>query len=80
MILFQNGMLTASVLNLVNENLHGILRLRVEAPTVQNCARDFIRGVLELIKRRTLFGFRYFTSKMTTEFEIPRELYCFKIC
>jgi len=61
-----------SVLTLMNENLHSILRLRVEAPTVLDCERDFISGVLELIKRRTLCGFRYFTSKKTTEYEIPR--------
>ena len=55
----------------MNENLHSILRLRVEPPTVLDCARDFIRGILELIKKRTLCGFHYFTSKKTTEYEIP---------
>ena len=61
-----------SVLTLMNENLHSILRLRVETPSVLDCARDFIRGVLELIKKRTLCGFHYFTSKKSSEYEIPR--------
>lgn len=34
-----------SVLTLVSENLHRMLRLRVDTPLVLDCARDFVRGV-----------------------------------
>ena len=34
-----------SVLTLVSENLHSMLRLRVDTPLVLDCARDFVRGV-----------------------------------
>ena len=43
-----------------------------------DCARDFIRGVLELIKKRTLCGFHYFTSKKSSEYEIPRGILLFQ--
>ena len=58
---FVSKMDIRSVLTLVNENLHSILRLRVDTPSVLDCARDCIRGVLELVKKRTLCGFHYFT-------------------
>ena len=58
---FVSKMVIRSVLTPVNENLHSILRLRVDTPSVVNCARDFVRWVLELVKKRALCGFHYFT-------------------
>ncbi|CAC5398967.1 unnamed protein product [Mytilus coruscus] len=36
-----------SALTLVNEQLHSMLRLKTETPSVLDCARDFLRGVVE---------------------------------
>ena len=59
----QNKVNLKSQLTLVNENLHSILRLKTETPTVLDCSRDFMKGVIETIKKQTLCGFHYFTSK-----------------
>ena len=52
-----------SQLTLVNENLHNILQLKTETPTVLDCSRNFMKGVIETIKKQTLCGFHYFTPK-----------------
>ncbi|CAC5406350.1 unnamed protein product [Mytilus coruscus] len=55
-----------SALMLVNEQLHSMLRLKTETPSVLDCARDFLRGVVECVKRVSLCGYHYFTSKTTS--------------
>ncbi|CAC5362409.1 unnamed protein product [Mytilus coruscus] len=55
-----------SALTLVNEQLHSMLRLKTETPSVLDCARDFLRGVVECVKRISLCGYHYFTSKKTS--------------
>ena len=63
-----------SLLTLVNEHVHSTLRLRVETPTVLDCAQDFIRAVIESVKRQTLCGYHYFTSQKRTGYETPSGL------
>ena len=40
-----------------------ILQLKTETPTVLDCSRNFMKGVIETIKKQTLCGFHYFTPK-----------------
>ena len=64
---------TTAFLTLVNEELHSMLRLRTETPSVLDCARDFLKGVIECVKRVSLCGFHYFTSRKKSGYEIPKE-------
>ncbi|CAG2191359.1 unnamed protein product [Mytilus edulis] len=50
-----------------------MLRLRTETPSVLDCARDFIRGVNECVKRVSLCGFHYFTSQKKHGNKIPKD-------
>jgi hypothetical protein len=75
---FVSKMDIRSVLTLVSENLHSILRLRVDTSSVLDCARDFVRGLLEFVKKRTLCGFHYFTSKKSPGYEAPKGMLLFQ--
>ena len=50
-----------------------MLRLRTNTPSVLDCARDFLRGVMECVKRISMCGFIYFTSKKNSGYEIPKD-------
>lgn len=43
---------TSSVLTLANENLHSLLRLGTDTPTVLDCARHCCRATHEIIKKQ----------------------------
>ncbi|CAC5406515.1 unnamed protein product [Mytilus coruscus] len=62
-----------STLTLLNEQLHSMLRLKTEKPSVLDCARDFLRGVVECVKRVSLCGYHYFTSKKKSGYESPKQ-------
>ena len=54
-----------ALLTLVNEHLHSTLRQRTETPNDLDldCSQDFIKAVIESVKRQTPCGFHYFTSQ-----------------
>ncbi|MES9905412.1 MAG: hypothetical protein ABW168_22390 [Sedimenticola sp.] len=60
---------TGSVPTLVNENLHNLLRLETETPTVLDVAHDFCRATHELMKKQCQHKFHYFTSKKKAYYE-----------
>ncbi|CAC5409196.1 unnamed protein product [Mytilus coruscus] len=50
-----------------------MLRLKTETPSVLDCGRDFLRGVVECVKRVSLCGYHYFTSKKTSGYESSKQ-------
>ncbi|CAC5363689.1 unnamed protein product [Mytilus coruscus] len=50
-----------------------MLRLKTETPSVLDCARDFLRGVVECVKKVSLCGYHSFTSKKTSGYESPKQ-------
>ncbi|VDH94736.1 Hypothetical predicted protein [Mytilus galloprovincialis] len=50
-----------------------MLRLTTETPSGLDCARDFLRGVVECVKRVSLCEYHYFTSKKTSGYESPKQ-------